>query len=170
MKLLTGSAGTQGKARALKMLAGGGVLVAALWLMSDPPPVDVELAAGREPSSDDAAPARAAPAFVPRKVAASVTNLFSGHSWFVAPPPPPVVEVAPPPPSAPPLPFTVLGSYASAGGEPVYFLVKGDSVYDVRIGDVIDNTYSVDSMSNGQLQLTYLPLKIGQTLPVGSAP
>jgi hypothetical protein len=171
MKLLAGNGQTRGTARALKILAAGSALVVALWMMSDPPPPEAEELASAGTSRNGAPPASAAPGFAARKVAASVTNLFSGHSWFVPPPPPPPeVQVAPPPPSAPPLPFTVLGSYASAGGEPVYFLVKGDSVYDVRVGDVIDNTYSVDSMSNGQLQFTYLPLKIGQALPVGDAP
>lgn len=170
MKLLAGSAAASGPARAVKMLAAGGTLVAALWLMSDPPAQQTVEPAASGPAHTGIPAAAAAPGFASRKAAGSATNLFSGHSWYVPPPPPPVVQRAPPPPTAPPLPYTVLGSYASAGGVPVYFLVKGESVYDVRIGDVIDNTYSVDSMSNGQLHFTYLPLKLVQSLPVGSAP
>jgi hypothetical protein len=146
------------------------VVVAALWMMSDPPAQETVEAAGTAAPHAGARVASTTPAFAARTVSAGPIDLFHGRSWYVAPPPPPVVETAPPPPSAPPLPFTILGSYASGAGEPVFFLVKGDSVYDVRIGDVIDNTYSVDSMSNGQLQFTYLPLKISQSLPVGSAP
>ena len=99
--------------------------------------------------------------------------LFHAQSWYVAPPPPPPAPyVAPPPPpapTAPPLPFTVMGSYARPGDGTVYFLTRGDRVFDVRIGDTIDHIYSVDSAANGQLLLTYLPLKIQQTLALGGS-
>jgi hypothetical protein len=62
-----------------------------------------------------------------------------------------------------------MGSYVLAGAEPVYFLTKGDRVYDVKIGDLVDGTYSLDSFSNGQLMLTYKPLQIQQPLIIGSA-
>jgi len=112
------------------------------------------------------------PGFSQIDVAASKTvgSLFHTQSWYVAPPAPPpvpVVEVAPPPPTAPPLPFTVMGSYARPGDSTVYFLTRGDRVFDVHVGDTIDNTYSVDSAANGQLQLTYKPLNIQQALPLG---
>ena len=99
-------------------------------------------------------------------------SLFHTQSWYVAPPPPPpapVVYVPPPPPTAPPLPFTVMGSYAHPGDATVYFLTRGDRVFDVHIGDTIDGTYSVDGAANGQLQLTYKPLNIQQTLPLGDS-
>jgi hypothetical protein len=103
----------------------------------------------------------------------AVEALFHPQSWYVAPPPPPpapVVVVAPPPPTAPPLPFTVMGSYARPGDATVYFVTRGDRVFDVHVGDTIDNTYSVDGAANGQLQLTYKPLNIQQTLAIGGSP
>ena len=108
------------------------------------------------------------------RVASSKTvgSLFHTQSWYVAPPAPPpapVVAVAPPPPTAPALPFTVMGSYARPGDSTVYFLTRGDRVFDVHVGDTIDNTYSVDGAANGQLQLTYKPLNIQQTLPLGGS-
>lgn len=99
----------------------------------------------------------------------AVQALFHTQSWYVAPPPPPpapVVVVAPPPPTAPPLPFKVMGSYARPGDAKVYFFTRDDRVFDVHIGDTIDNTYSVDSESHGVLTLTYKPLNIQQTLAV----
>ena len=102
----------------------------------------------------------------------AVEALFHTQSWYVAPPPPPpapVVVVVPPPPTAPPLPFTVMGSYTRPGDATVYFLTRGDRVFDVHIGDTIDNTYSVDSAANGALTLTYKPLNIQQTLPIGES-
>lgn len=97
-------------------------------------------------------------------------NLFSRHSWHVAPPaPPPPPPAEPAPPTAPPLPFTFMGMYAETGGTAVYFLQHGDRVYDVRAGDVIDGTYAVVGESGGQLMLTYLPLDAQQGLPIGPA-
>lgn len=103
----------------------------------------------------------------------SAGSLFAVHSWYVAPPPPPPVVEAPPPPppppQAPPLPFTFMGSYAPAGSAPVYFLTRGDKVYDVHVGDTLDDTYSIDGFSNGQLLLTYKPLHIQQQLTAGTS-
>jgi len=100
--------------------------------------------------------------------------LFAAHSWYVAPPPPPVAmvsePVAPPKPVAPPLPFTYMGSYAPSGAKPVFFLTQGDRVYDVHIGDTLDNTYTVDAFTNGALVFTYKPLNQQQQLMTGGAP
>ncbi len=100
----------------------------------------------------------------------SADALFKPTSWYTPPPPPPpapVVVAAPPPPTAPPVPFSVMGSYSRPGERKTYFLTRGDRVFDVHVGDTIDNTYSVDGESGGQLQLTYKPLNIQQTLPLG---
>ncbi len=97
-------------------------------------------------------------------------SLFSPQSWYVAPPPPPpapVVYQPPPAPTAPPLPFAFMGSYRTQGGGAVYYLTAGDRVYDVKVGDTLDNTYSVDGVKSGQLLLTYMPLKIQQSIAVG---
>jgi hypothetical protein len=109
----------------------------------------------------------------------SAQSLFAAHSWYTPPPPPP-----PPPPApqltaaeeaalrapvAPPLPFAYMGSYTPDGSDPVFFLTQGDRVYNVRVGDTLNDTYSIDSVTNGQLVMTYKPLKIQQQLTVGSA-
>jgi hypothetical protein len=100
-------------------------------------------------------------------------DLFTSKSWYIAPPPPPPVEIAPapppPPPSAPPLPFSYMGRLLEdASQHPVYFLVKGDKLYTVAEGELIDGTYRLDGIDSGQLALTYLPLNIRQFLPLGS--
>jgi hypothetical protein len=105
----------------------------------------------------------------------SASALFQSTSWYTAPPPPPPVAyvapvaVAPPAPVAPPLPFAIMGSYSRPGDSKVYFLTRGDRVFDVRVGDTIDNTYSVDRETGGQLQFTYKPLNIQQSLPLGGS-
>jgi len=98
-------------------------------------------------------------------------DLFASHSWYVAPPPPPPPPPAEPAaPTAPPLPYTFVGSYAEGSNSTVYFLTRGDRVYDVKPGDTLDQIYSVDAVENGQLVFTYKPLNIRQTLPVGDGP
>jgi hypothetical protein len=108
--------------------------------------------------------------FARRIVAEVSTNLFASHSWYVAPPAPPPREAAPVVPTAPPLPYTYLGSYARTGEKPVFFLVSNDRVYNVHVGDVLEKVYSIDTAENGQLQMTYLPLGIKQSLQVGGTP
>ena len=99
-------------------------------------------------------------------------DLFVSKSWYVAPPPPPPVEyVAPPPPAptAPPLPFSYMGRLLEEPSQrPVYFLVKGDKLYIVAEGELIDGTYRLEGIDSGQLALTYLPLNIRQFIPMGS--
>ena len=167
----------------LKVLCALAAGVGIYIVVSGPDPAAVVAAGPAAPaaSTHGAAPHAAAPresgnllTRLAHRVAASkaVEALFHSQSWYVAPPPPPpapVVVVAPPPPTAPPMPFTVMGSYAHPGDATVYFLTRGDRVFDVHIGDTIDGIYSVDSAANGLLQLTYKPLNIQQTLPLGDS-
>jgi hypothetical protein len=95
-------------------------------------------------------------------------NLFTTKSWYVPPPPPPPQKpMPPPPPTAPPLPFTFLGQYQDSPERVVFFLVKGDKIYTVSAGDVVEGTYRIEGASGGQLALTYLPLNIRQLLSTG---
>jgi hypothetical protein len=99
--------------------------------------------------------------------------LFASHSWYVAPPPPPppppapAASLAPPEPTAPPLPFQYIGSYKPDGETQVFFLTHDDRVYDAKVGDTLENTYSIDGFNGSQLLLTYKPLNIKQQLMVG---
>jgi hypothetical protein len=100
--------------------------------------------------------------------------LFAVHSWYVPPPPPPpapapaAASLAPQVPVAPPLPFQFMGSYKPDGAAAVFFLTRGDRVYDVHVGDTLENTYSIDGFNGTQLLLTYKPLNIKQELSAGS--
>ena len=97
-------------------------------------------------------------------------DIFKGKSWYVAPPkakplPPP----PPPPPTAPPVPYTYMGSYQGKDGRTIIFLTRGDQVYSVTSGDVLEGTYRVGGIESGQLVLIYLPLNIRQTINIGEA-
>ena len=71
-------------------------------------------------------------------------------------------------PTAPPIPFTYLGRYGDTASRSV-ILAKGDRVYTVAVGEVIENTYRVEKFTFGMVNLTYLPLNIEQHLPTGEA-
>ncbi|MGA7178379.1 MAG: hypothetical protein WBX11_02165 [Thiobacillaceae bacterium] len=103
---------------------------------------------------------------------AGIGNAFNVISWYVPPPPPPPPPppkpVPPPAPTAPPMPFTYMGQYEE-GGKLIIFLVKGDRIYTVSEGEVIDDTYRVEHLKDGFLELTYLPLNIKQTIGTGAS-
>lgn len=125
------------------------------------------------PAPEAAASAAATAVTAPAESAAepaqsAATNLFAAKTWVVPPPPPPPAPPPgpPPPPTAPPLPFRLLGKLDDATTVKA-FLQKGEQVYTVGVGDVIDGTYRVDSIKTGQMTLIYLPLSTSQTLTGG---
>ncbi|HEV3106594.1 MAG TPA: hypothetical protein VGZ01_13000 [Trinickia sp.] len=100
------------------------------------------------------------------------------HALFgtlsLAPPLPsaaPANAAVPPLPTSPPvpsMPFAYIGKQAADGRWEVY-LARGDDTLIVRERDVIDGTYRVDVISPPTMTLVYLPLKLAQTLDIGSA-
>lgn len=90
-------------------------------------------------------------------------NLFAIKSWYVPPPPP-----KPPPPAPPPLPFTYLGK-AIDGEQVTVFVAQGDRNYALKTGDVIDGIYRVEAITPPVMTLTYIPLRMQQTLEIGGA-
>ena len=100
-------------------------------------------------------------------------DFFKGKSWYVAQPKPkpvpPTPPPPPPPPTAPPLPYAFMGSYLGKDGRITIYLTRGDQVFSVSPGDVLEGTYRVEGISSGQLGLIYLPLNIQQTISIGEA-
>ena len=97
---------------------------------------------------------------------AQADDPFKSKSWYVPPPPPKALP--PPPPTAPPLPFTYLGKLDEEGVMTV-FLTRQDRNYVIKAGDVIDGTYRVDTVTPSSITLTYLPLDIKQSMPLGDS-
>jgi hypothetical protein len=60
-----------------------------------------------------------------------------------------------------------MGSYVRQGEATVYVLSQGDRVYDLHVGDDIDENYRFDSATPAELLLTYKPLKQQQALAIG---
>jgi hypothetical protein len=95
------------------------------------------------------------------------TDLFATKSWYVPPPPPP--PMPPPKPVAPPLPFTFIGRMIEEGQTAVFVSVQ-DRNQVLRVGDVVQGVWRVDSIESTNMKLTYLPLNENKYLALGAAP
>lgn len=136
---------------------------------ADTQPLPRASRAAPSPASQSKYPQRLPLELLDRRISSvDEVKLFTTKSWFIAPPPPPPPKPAPPPPpTAPPLPFTYLGKYQSPDAGLVFFLAKGDRLYTVPAGEIIDGIYRVEGISGGLLGLTYLPLNIKQSINIG---
>ncbi|MGH8349507.1 MAG: hypothetical protein ACRES5_23540 [Pseudomonas sp.] len=119
------------------------------------------------------AAASTAAATVPIKDLSPAGDLFAARSWKPAPvlgtvvEQPVVVTQEVQVPTAPPLPFQFVGRLDDRSDLQV-FLQNGEKIYVVRKGDVIDETWRIERISDEELSLVYLPLHLAQTLSVGS--
>jgi len=52
-------------------------------------------------------------------------------------------------------------------GQPKVFLQRGERLYTVAAGDVIDGQYRVERIEATTVLFTYLPLNIKQTITIG---
>ncbi len=148
--------------------AGSATAVSARQAPSRAATAEVEIAQAQPPAAPRASEARPASDRVVASTHAAA--LFAQHSWYVAPPPPPAAAPPPPPePTAPPFPYTLVGSYAPEGDAPVFFLARGDRVIDAHVGDKLDGVYQLESASGDQLVFVYLPLDIRQNLAAKGA-
>lgn len=130
-------------------------------------PARVVSSGPRSPAAAEVAPASLA--FARRSIVEATRDLFAQHTWYVPPPPLPVAAPGPPPPPmAPAFPYQYFGRYERSGEKSVFILTQGDRTYDVHVGDVLDNTWSIDAADGGSLQVTYLPLKQSQSLAIWS--
>lgn len=117
--------------------------------------------------------ASAAPSLPTRtQFAASASNdPFAPHGWLPPPPPPAPAPAAvaappPPPPVAPPVPFRFVGLIEEKAAKPAAFIAKGDALFVVHVGDVVESTYRIESFNSAQVVITYLPLQQRQTIDV----
>jgi hypothetical protein len=130
--------------------------------------------AGAEPSRGAAQGTPDAPSLPTRsKIAGSADkDPFAARGWLPpAPPPLPVsaIQAAPPPappPTAPPVPFRFVGLIEEKTAKPAAFIAKGDALFVVHVGDVVESTYRVESFDSAQVVVTYLPLQQRQTIEV----
>jgi hypothetical protein len=67
------------------------------------------------------------------------------------------------------MPYAFVGMVERGTDKPQAFLSRGETLVVVAVGDVIDNTYRVDSLTAKAVVLTYLPLGKQQTIQVPGA-
>lgn len=99
---------------------------------------------------------------------------FEPRNWMPAPPEP-VKEIALPPPIAPvtlpegppQLPFQFMGRMKD-GSDEVIYLGRGDQPVVARLGEVLESTYKVVSITASQIEFEHLPTKQRQILPMQS--
>ncbi|MFU2329142.1 hypothetical protein [Pseudomonas sp. NFX98] len=164
--------------RVVGWVAFFGVAAALTWLpdyFKQADDSDVDVAAVATPAKGKtSSAAKAAAAAAPIKDLSPAGDLFAARSWKAAPTLASVTEqpvnVAPvvQAPTAPPMPFQFIGRMDDRTDLQV-FLQSGEKIYVVRKGDVIDETWKIEGISDLELSLVYLPLHLSQTLSVGSA-
>ncbi len=98
---------------------------------------------------------------------------FAPPAEVVSPPSPsvktrkPSTVAAEPQPTAPPLPFTAVGSIQGkriGSGQQQVFILHGDSLTVIQKGDTVAGNYRVDDITLDHVVFTYLPLGQKQSL------
>ncbi len=69
-------------------------------------------------------------------------------------------------PSAPPLPFTFIGSI-ERGGRRTVMLMEGEQLHLVGVRERIGERYRVERVTPTQIEFTYLPMQQRQVLETG---
>lgn len=94
-------------------------------------------------------------------------DVFAPKSWY-KPPPPPLQSAAAQPaaPVAPALPFKYVGQLGEVDGKVTIYLAKGEKVYIVRVGEVLDEQYRLDAIHETHLTFTFIPMDKQQALAV----
>ena len=99
-------------------------------------------------------------------------------AWQPAPAPPPTpadkaaaqaaAKAPPPPPAPPPLQFRAFGRLVD-GDTMMAFVQSGQVTHVVKRGDILERIYRIEEVTDKQVTLTYLPLKLQQQLVIGAA-
>lgn len=88
------------------------------------------------------------------------------------PPPPKAVEAAPTPvpkPVAPPLPYHYFGRMADVEGKVLTYLARDKEMIPIQENQVLDNVYHIDSITDTQIVMTYIPLGEKSIITIQSA-
>jgi hypothetical protein len=95
-------------------------------------------------------------------------SLFDAVAWQApvakAPPPPP-----PPKPVPPPFGYAYMGGLTEDGVRTAFF-TQGERIIAVKAGDTVDAAFRIDTMTEKQMTLTYLPLNETVVLALGGRP
>lgn len=98
--------------------------------------------------------------------ATEVQDLFGAKTWNTPPPREQRRPAPPVAPMAPPFPYTIAGSIVDANGMMIVFTNQQQN-FALRVGEVLDKTYRVESIDPQSVTLTYLPLGLTQRVATG---
>ena len=152
-----------------KLLLFGALAAIVVWVAVEPARKDAAAPSTREAAMSEGARAKAAePLELPdrRGLGRARGELFGAPP---APPPQPaaapVVQAAPVPP---PLRYRFAGK-VRRGAEEEVLISRGELVFPVRVGDMLDGMYRVESIGADRIELLYLPLGTKDRIIVSSA-
>jgi Cohesin domain len=158
-----------------RFLLYGSVAAIAGYVLLDEPPAGPGLAIAQSERAEPRAALKTAPA---ERLDLPERRGLSGArgELFSAPPPAPKpalkkTQPAAPvaaAPVAPPNPYRFAGKMVSGSDEEI-FLARGDVVIPVKIGETLDGSYKVESISAERIELVYLPLGTRERIVVSSA-
>lgn len=98
-----------------------------------------------------------------------MTDLFTGRTWLPPPPPaPPPAPVVPAAPAVPPAPYAYLGRLEAPEAQPLVYLSRGERLVEVRVGELVDPEWKLESFTEEEIVLLYVPLGRPQVLRIGS--
>jgi hypothetical protein len=159
------------RAKTKRILVGvaGAMAVGIAAIQFAPAPQDSAApvnAPGAAPRSDASSGVLAS---LPRREAIGKRQgqLFGPQSWAPAAPaaaPRALVE-APPKPTAPPFPYKIAGVVAADDATRLV-LTKGDRVFELTVGQTLDEGFRLESVSAHTLKFIYVPLGETQEMPV----
>ena len=146
------------------VIAVAAAVAAAYWPRSPSPSADATPAAGPRPAEAAGEGGRFAALPEREAIGKDRGDIFSPRSWAPAPKPgraaAPVVA-----PSAPPMPYRAAGTVMH-GREAHVVLAKGDAVFVVKEGELLDGGYQVEKIGADQVTLLYTPLGVRENLPI----
>ena len=160
------------------IILGGALLatvVASVWPKGQETPMTevVRPAVEREPAPprqrtqpEHAAPPKLSVLRERQHEDAEIQDLFGAKSWNTPAPRAPQKPSPPPPPMAPPFPYSIAGRVVDAHGTMIVFSNQNQN-FAVRAGELLEQTYRVESIDSQVVTVTYLPLGLTQRLPLG---
>ena len=83
------------------------------------------------------------------------------------PPSVPTVEPLPLQPTAPPVPYRYLGRIQDNNGPWRAFLLKGNEIKIAEVGDMLEDIYRIEKISDDKIDLMYLPMNMQTVLVMG---
>lgn len=147
--------------------AAGALVLTLILVVFEPGSAPVAIVEAAPRPGMEVAPPPSLLILEPRQHGAAATDAFAPRSWN-----PPVAPAAIEPARIavpPPLTFRYFGKHLENDRWRV-FLSRGEEVFHVGAGDVIDGRYRVDRVEPPHLFVTYLPLKHQQKIDIGGVP